>query len=38
MLWSQKKVKKNNKGLSEQAYSFLLQSKPKTGQGLMSLM
>lgn len=36
MLWSQQKVKK--KGLSEQAYSFLLQSQPKTGRGLMSLM
>lgn len=39
MLWSKKKVKKKKKiGLSEQASSFLSQSQPKTGQGLMSLM
>lgn len=31
-----KRLKK--KSLSEQTYSFLLQSQPKTGQGLMSLM
>lgn len=33
-----KRLKKKKRGLSEQAYSFLLQSQPKTGQGLMSLM
>lgn len=36
MLWSQQKVKK--KGLSEQAFSFLLQSELQTGWGLLCLM
>lgn len=38
MLWSQQKVKKIKKGLSEQAYSFSLLSQAKMSWGLMSLM